>query len=93
MFGDVHSLQGVKTHFWSSLCGAAESVVSLECWDAGLIPNTPQWVKDLALPKLQCRSQLWLRSDPWSWNSIWHRAAKKKKKKERKKAKNNSLSL
>ena len=27
--------------------------------DAGLIPGLTQWVKDLVLPELWCRSQLW----------------------------------
>ena len=27
-----------------------------------------QWVKDLALPQLWCRWQLWLRFDPWPRN-------------------------
>ena len=31
----------------------------------GSIPSLAQWVKDLRLPQLQPRSQLWLRSDPW----------------------------
>ena len=29
---------------------------------AGLIPGLTQWVKDLALPELWCRSQMWLGS-------------------------------
>ena len=32
----------------------------------GLIPGSVQWVKDLALPQLQCSSQLWLGSDPYA---------------------------
>ena len=29
------------------------------------IPGLAQCIKDLALPQLQGRSQLWLESDPW----------------------------
>ena len=39
-------------------------------------------VKDLGLPQLQHRSQLWLRSDPWPVNFICCRAAKKRKEKK-----------
>ena len=63
------------------------SVVPLEPWDVGSIPG-PAWrVKDpalLVLLQLQHKSQLWLRCDPWPWNSICHGAAKKKKKKKTK---------
>ena len=41
------------------------SGTSLECWDAGSIPAPAQWAKDLVLPQLRPRSQLWLRYDPW----------------------------
>ena len=41
-------------------------------------PWQAQWVKDPAL--LRLRSPLQLGSDPWSGNSLCHRAAKKKKK-------------
>ena len=37
--------------------------VSQEHWDTGLIPSPAQWVKDQALPHLQCWMQLQLRSD------------------------------
>jgi len=46
------------------LCRAKTQVQSL-AWNSAL--------KDLAL------LQLWLRSDPWPGNSIWHGADKKKK--------------
>ena len=35
---------------------------------AGGVPSVAQWVKDLALPQLWCRSQLKLRFDPWPRN-------------------------
>ena len=52
---------------------------SWEHWDTGLIPCPAQWVKDLALPQLQLWSHLWLKSDPWPWNSVCWGADKKKK--------------
>ena len=64
----------------SSPGGAVESEVSLECWYTGSIPVPAQWVKDPALPQLQCRWQLWLGSDPWPGNSICCGVAKKEKK-------------
>ena len=54
------------------LCYTRMQVRSLAC-HGGL--------KDLTLLQQQCRSQLWLASDPWSRNSICCRVAKKKKKK------------
>ena len=65
----------------SSHCGAMRSEASWERWDAGSIPSSAQWVKDLALPWLWLRSQLWLNSDPWPGNSICSWAAKKENKK------------
>ena len=51
---------------------------SWEHWDTGLIPCPAQWVKDLALPQLQLWSHLWLKSDPWPWNSVCWGADQKK---------------
>lgn len=50
--------------------------MSWELWDAGLIPRLAQWGKDLALPALQLRWQVWLRSDPWPSNSMCFSLAK-----------------
>ena len=55
------------------LC-SARTQVQAPAWHSGL--------KDLVLPQLQCRLQLWLISDPWSRNSICHRAAEKEKEKK-----------
>ena len=60
------------------------AAVSLQHWDAGLIPSPAQWVKDLTFPQLQFRLQQRLRSDPWPGNCICHRVAKKEKKKVQK---------
>ena len=65
---------------WSSHCGAMGSVVSWECWDAGLTPGLAQWVKPQWI-----RLQLWLASDPWPENSICHGAAKKENNNNNKK--------
>ena len=54
-----------------------DPVLSLQGW--GSEPGPAQWVKDLALLQLWCRSQLQLRSDPWPRNSMCHGAAKKRK--------------
>ena len=50
------------------------------------MPGLVQWIKDPALPQLQCRWQLWLRFDPWPRNSICHQVAKKEKRKKKKKS-------
>lgn len=45
------------------------------------IPSPAQCIKDSALPQLQLRSQLELRSDPWLRNSLSHGVAKNGEKK------------
>ena len=55
--------------------------MSLQYQDAGFISGLAQ-CKDLVLPQLWCRSQLWFRSDPWPWNSMCHGSAKEEKKKK-----------
>ena len=63
-------------------CGAMGSAASWECSDAGSVPGPPQWLKDLALPQLQLRSRLRLRSDPWPTAPCTAEAAKNGKKKK-----------
>ena len=46
----------------------------------GLNPSLEQWVKDLALPQLWLRLQLWLGSDPCPRIFMCYGAAKKKEK-------------
>ena len=41
------------------------------------IPGRTQWVKDLVLPKLWCRLQLWLRFNPWP--TVYGYSQKRKK--------------
>ena len=62
----------VQGHQWH-LCSTRRQVRS---------PAGHSGLKDPALPQLQHRSQLWLKSDPWPRNSACHRVAKKKKKVE-----------
>ena len=45
----------------------------------GLIPSLVQWVKDLALPKLQLKLQLQIRSDPWPGLHVLRGGQKRKK--------------
>ena len=58
----------------NSHCSTMGSMVSWECWNAGLTSSLAQWVGDLAL-------QLRLGSDPCLGNSICCWVAKKEKKK------------
>ena len=62
-----------QLRIWHCLCG-----------EAGSIPSPAQWVKDLALPQLWRRFQLYLGFDPWPGNFhiLWVRPGKKKRKKE-----------
>ena len=59
--------------------GTMGLAASLQCQDAGLILVRHSGLKKLALPQLWCRSQLWLRSDPWPGNSISCRVLPPKK--------------
>ena len=43
---------------WNGIGGVSGAL------NTGSIPSLAQWVKDLALPQLQHRLQLWFRSDP-----------------------------
>ena len=61
----------------SSQCGATELAESLQSQDQVPSPAQHSGFKDLALMQLRRGSQLWLGSDPWPRNSIYHRAAKK----------------
>ena len=48
------------------------SVVSQECWDIGLIPNPAEWVKDLALLRLQhFATAAWIWSLAWELHGPW----------------------
>ena len=47
----------LRVQFGSSVGSATGSEASWERWEAGSIPCWAQWVKDLALPQLQIRSQ------------------------------------
>lgn len=67
---------------WSSRCGTRGSEVSLQHWVSGSFPGLAQWVKELMLPQLRHRLQLWLRSDAWPGNSMCLGVAKRGEKKE-----------
>ena len=59
----------------------------LGVWGHRFNPGLAEWVKDPALLQPQLRSQLRLRADPWSRNSICHRKAKREEKKMGKRSK------
>ena len=50
----------------------------------GFNPGLEEWVKNLVLLQLWCRSQLQLRFNPWPGSSICCRAAKKGRKEKKK---------
>ena len=54
------------------------------CGFAGSIPGLVQWIKDLVLPLLWHRLQMWLGFSPWPENvrrpQVWLTKEKKKKK-------------
>ena len=64
LFYHILKLEGwtLKAHFGVPF--VAQRVMNLTRIheNAGSIPGLTQWVKDLALPKLWCRLQMWLRS-------------------------------
>ena len=66
-------------------CDGISGVLGAALGDKGSVPGPAQWVKDLASLQLQLqlRSHLWLGSDPWPGNSIYHGAAKNHNKKRK----------
>ena len=56
------------------------NVLACLCRGAGSVLGPVQWIEDLALSQLQCRSQLWCGFDPWPGNfhMPWGEAGKKK---------------
>ena len=69
----------LKAEKKSSCCDETGLAAPWESRDTGSRPRPAEWIKDRALP------QLWLRSDPWTGNSVCCSEAKKKKKKKKKK--------
>ena len=80
-FLHVHQHQRYVTR--SSHCYSGLRIWHFPWGNMGLIPGPLQWVKDLALPQLWCRSQMWLGFNHWLGNfqmpQVW---PKKKKKKD-----------
>ena len=72
-----------RRHFQEFLLWCNRIGASLQCWDEVSIPSLTQCVKDMALPQLWHRSQLWLCSDCWPVNFMCHGATKNGKKKRK----------
>ena len=84
LFSELSSLLYKRLFLGVPICnGTTGSAASLEHRDAGSVPILAQWVKDLVLPQLQCRLQLWLNQIPGS-GMLWGGQKRKKKIQNRK---------
>ena len=88
-FNDRSLCQGTHNAGEKNLCNSTVKILlSSRCVSIRmqiLSPSRLSGLKDLALPKLQHRSQLWLRSDPWPRELHMPQSGQKKKEKRKKK--------
>ena len=63
LFSENYKILKKEIKDGSSCCGTMGLLVSPKHWNTGSIPRPAQWVKDPAMPQLQLRLQLQLRSD------------------------------